>query len=80
MGFMGLIMACYLGLYGILSGLTKSTDHPCMLCGPDIFSEWSRERLGSKVCGICPFPLKQVGVDKADSRGRGSFEYGFPGP
>ena len=21
-------MACYLGLYGILSGLTKSTDHP----------------------------------------------------
>ena len=28
MGLMGLIMACYLGLYGILSGLTKSTDHP----------------------------------------------------
>ena len=25
---MGLIVACYLGLYGILSGLTKSTDHP----------------------------------------------------
>ena len=25
---MGLIMACYLGLYGILSGPTKSTDHP----------------------------------------------------
>ena len=25
---MGLIMACYLGLYGILSGLAKSTDHP----------------------------------------------------
>ena len=25
---MGLIMAFYLGLYGILSGLTKSTDHP----------------------------------------------------
>ena len=22
------LMACYLGLYGILSGLTKSTDHP----------------------------------------------------
>ena len=21
-------MACYLGLHGILSGLTKSTDHP----------------------------------------------------
>ena len=26
-GFMGLIMAHYLGLYGILSGLTESTDH-----------------------------------------------------
>ena len=25
---MGLLMACYSGLYGILSGLTKSTDHP----------------------------------------------------
>ena len=25
---MGLILPCYLGLYGILSGLTKSTDHP----------------------------------------------------
>ena len=25
---MGLIMASYMGLYGILSGLTKSTDHP----------------------------------------------------
>ena len=25
---MGLIMASYLSLYGILSGLTKSTDHP----------------------------------------------------
>ena len=28
MGLLGLVMACYLGLYGILSGLTKSTDHP----------------------------------------------------
>ena len=28
MGLMGLIMACYGGLWGILSGLTKSTDHP----------------------------------------------------
>ena len=28
MGLMALIMASYLGLYGILSGLTKSTDHP----------------------------------------------------
>ena len=25
---MGLAMACYCGLKGILSGLTKSTDHP----------------------------------------------------
>ena len=25
---MGLLMASYLGFYGILSGLTKSTDHP----------------------------------------------------
>ena len=25
---MGLIMVCYGGLWGILSGLTKSTDHP----------------------------------------------------
>ena len=28
---MGLVMACYLGLYGTLSGLTKSTDHPSSL-------------------------------------------------
>ena len=28
MGLMGLVMASYLGLYGILSELTKSTDHP----------------------------------------------------
>ena len=28
MGLMGLIMACHGGLQGILSGLTKSTDHP----------------------------------------------------
>ena len=28
MGLIGLLMACYGGLYGILSGLTKSTDHP----------------------------------------------------
>ena len=27
-GLIGLIMACYLGLFGIPSGLTKSTDHP----------------------------------------------------
>ena len=27
---LGLILACYLGLYGILSGLTKSTDHPSL--------------------------------------------------
>ena len=25
---MGLIMACYGGLWGILIGITKSTDHP----------------------------------------------------
>ena len=25
---MGLIMVCYSGLHGILSGLTKSADHP----------------------------------------------------
>ena len=28
MGLMGLLMAYYGGLQGILSGLTKSTDHP----------------------------------------------------
>ena len=28
MGLIGLIMACYGDLYGILTGLTKSTDHP----------------------------------------------------
>ena len=28
---MGLIMACYGGLWGILSGLTESTDHPSLL-------------------------------------------------
>ena len=28
MGLMGLIMACYRGLYGIVRGLIKSTDHP----------------------------------------------------
>ena len=27
-GFMGLLMGCYEGLQGILSELTKSTDHP----------------------------------------------------
>ena len=25
---MGLVVAYYVGLYGLLSGLTKSTDHP----------------------------------------------------
>ena len=28
MGLMGPIRACYLGLYGIVSGLTKSTGYP----------------------------------------------------
>ena len=28
MGLMGLLMACYVALQGILSGLTKSTHHP----------------------------------------------------
>ena len=28
MGLVGLLMAYYGGLWGILSGLTKSTDHP----------------------------------------------------
>ena len=28
MGLMGLLMAYYGGLQGILSGLAKSTDHP----------------------------------------------------
>ena len=28
MGLMGLLMASYGGLWGILNGLTKSTDHP----------------------------------------------------
>ena len=28
MGLIGLIMACYGGLKGILTGLTKSADHP----------------------------------------------------
>ena len=28
MGLMELVMACYLGLHGILTGPTKSTDHP----------------------------------------------------
>ena len=28
MGLMGLLMASYGGLWGILSALTKSTDHP----------------------------------------------------
>ena len=27
-GLMGLSMACYVGLRGVLSGLTKSADHP----------------------------------------------------
>ena len=31
MGLMGLLMACYGGLWGILSGLIKSTDHPSIL-------------------------------------------------
>ena len=30
MGLIGLIMACFGGLQGILIGLTKSTDHPSM--------------------------------------------------
>ena len=32
MGLMGLLMACYGGLKGILTGLTKSTDHPSRSC------------------------------------------------
>ena len=28
MGLMGLAMACHGGLWGIVTGLTKSTDHP----------------------------------------------------
>ena len=32
MGLMGLLMACYGGLRGILSGLTKSTNHPSGAC------------------------------------------------
>ena len=28
MGHLGLAMGCYGGLYGIMAGLTKSTDHP----------------------------------------------------
>ena len=28
MRLVGLVMACYEGSYGILIGLTKSTDHP----------------------------------------------------
>ena len=31
MGLIGLLMACYGGLYWILSGLTKSTDHSSAL-------------------------------------------------
>ena len=30
MGLIGLIMASYGGLEGILTGLTKSTDHPSL--------------------------------------------------
>ena len=33
MGLMGLLMAYYGGLQDILSGLTKSTDHPSTLLG-----------------------------------------------
>ena len=36
MGTMGLLLASYGGLEGILSGLTKSTDHPRRVFG---FSE-----------------------------------------
>ena len=28
MGLLGLVVACYWGLQGILIGLAKSTDHP----------------------------------------------------
>ena len=35
MRLMRRVSACHLGLYGILSGLTKSTDHPSkVLVGP----------------------------------------------
>ena len=30
MGLIGLLMSCYGGLQGIVSGLTKSTDHLSM--------------------------------------------------
>ena len=33
MGLIGLVMAFYGGLQGILTGLTKSTDHPSMFLG-----------------------------------------------
>ena len=53
MGLMGLLMACYEGLWGILSGLTKSTDHPskglvaCIREEQRVgYSWWNQETLG----------------------------------
>ena len=37
MGLMGLVMACYGGLPGLLTGVTKSTDHPSNSAIDDYF-------------------------------------------
>ena len=38
MGLIGLIMACYGGLYGILTGLSKSTDHRSIPGNPTAYN------------------------------------------
>ena len=44
---MGLLMACCRGLYGILTGLTKSTDHASIACkvGMDELPDFLHYRL-----------------------------------
>ena len=40
-GLMGLTRACYLGLYGILIGLTKSTGHPSRALIARTLEKWT---------------------------------------
>ena len=46
MGLIGLVMASYGGLEGILTGLTKSTDHPStQRLGPFRALAWNQNSL-----------------------------------
>ena len=51
MGLMGLLMADYGGLSGILTGLTQSTDHPLPLETPQILTYRDHKTLNRGTLG-----------------------------